>query len=778
MLSFEPPYAVIDGYTLLGDHADPTRWYALPPAPTLAMDAGRPALSILEYLGGGAGSDKLSGALLNLSTTLSIADTTLLALADRLSERLGGAAGITVTPALYDSGTVELIVLGSSSVSTGAPSGGGPSGNGSSGPFDVIFTGPGSPSLGGDNRASFQLLLDERAAQLVDACIDAPELPILVVYRMQLSGLRPSFSINVQADWSKVYHDLEQRAKANVYFVSADVQAMISETLERDNIKIDQTVFGVGPEASAQADKAQKFLVEWVTNRLFTPFVDPAAATANSIGQVIDDTVFSLTRSVLPGLGYKLKYVSTDELRSMSARMDETVAERREIVPQGTVGGILNALRLDEDGAVRATWAALRESLVTKVNIADFPRLEVQVGSEDRFELDGVAEVTVDMARVSDANEISDQQTFTFRDGDDRHSYVVNLLGRAKPSLAHPYRWRAQVAFDPSGPFGPHAPVALDWRTGTTTELIVEPREAYAVPTVTVAAAPTFSWAQFPAVDVDLRYDDAADPDAPTQHDRLLLTAEHPNSTWRYRSVGTSAQLYTHRITYERPLDQGGPVVAPERREIDDILTVPDPMPRKRRLNLFVSLPWDAIVTAFVELQYRDDERGIRSDEQLELSSATPYIRKDIPIAADGPTALSYRLTVLFRDGRLLEGSWRTTDDDRLVLDRTLVDTRAVSVRVLGGPLAARKLMQVLVRLEVTDPISSAVRASTEWVIDSGNEITPPAPWEYLAGDPPARGVRYQAMFIDEQGFPSSTAWATTRSDLLIVSLASRSVSG
>jgi hypothetical protein len=295
---------------------------------------------------------------------------------------------------------------------------------------------------------------------------------------------------------------------------------------------------------------------------------------------------------------------------------------------------------------------------------------------------------------------------------------------------------------------------------------------------VTVEASPTFSWSQFPAVDVDLRYSDPTDPQGMVQHGRLGLSPSHPQDTWRFRAVVADPPAYSYQITYERPGDQGGPISAPERQQVDDILTIPDPLPRKRRLNIFTSLPWEKITTAFVELAYHDDAHGIHSDEQLDLSAGTTYIRKDIPIAADGPTAVSYRLTVLFTDGKLLAGSWRSTEDDRLVIDRTLVDSRAAAVRVVSGPLASRHLAEVHVRLEADDPVTGAVRAKTELVIDASNEASPLPPWEYLAGDPPVQGLRYQAVFIDDHGFPTTTPWAVSARDLLVVSLANRTISG
>jgi hypothetical protein len=96
---------------------------------------------------------------------------------------------------------------------------------------------------------------------------------------------------------------------------------------------------------------------------------------------------------------------------------------------------------------------------------------------------------------------------------------------------------------------------------------------------------------------------------------------------------------------------------------------------------------------------------------------------------------------------------------------------------VIGGPLADRHLRAVHLTLEVADPVTGAVRAGTELVVDATNEADPPT-WEYLAGDPPARGVRHRAVFLDDHGFPTTTPWATSATGLLVVSLHARSVSG
>ncbi|MDM7916969.1 MAG: hypothetical protein QUU85_17140, partial [Candidatus Eisenbacteria bacterium] len=644
------------------------------------------------------------------------------------------------------------------------------------GPFSIRYLGAGRPSLGGDNRAVFQLLLDETAAELAEKCLEAPDLPLVAIYRLTFAALRPSYGVRIEADWSKVYHSLENKARANAWIIAADAERMVEETLTDQNIRVTTDIFGTGEGARGAAERARKQLIDWVLERFFVAQADPASATANSIGKVIDDTVWSVVRSVLPGVGYRLRDREDRELKLLSARMEESVAEVREVIPQGTLGGMLQRYRVDERGEVREDWPARRAKLLSQVNLEGFPRLEVQVGVEDRFETDGLAQVQVDLERRDASGASRDPQSFVFRSAADRKAYVVNLLGAAPGDLRAPFRYRASISFDPTGPLGQRPVLESGWREGNVTELYVEPRSVYRIQEVTVAATPTFSFGPFPAVTAELRYRDALGGE---QHGRVELAADRSRGAWRYAIFGERIEPYEYRLTYHRDATAGGPIETPWQSAIDEWLSVPDPMPVKRVLNLFTSLPWADLSVAFVQIRYDDPVHGVKFEEQIDLAADKPFLRRDYPIHADGPRTLRYRLTLLFTNGSLLEGSWRETDDDRLVLDRRLVDTRRITVRALGGSLAENRLASVEVELSAVVPGAAgdgaAERQSTKLRIEPGKEAEAQA-WDYLLGDPPARTIRARATFIDGNGFVTEPA-ITTESDLLVVQLRSKSLS-
>jgi len=588
---------------------------------------------------------------------------------------------------------------------------------------------------------------------------------------MAFAGLRPSFHIDIKADWHKVYQSLQNKFNLNLYYVTADAGIKVDEALEQAGIRINTTVFGTGPGAQASADRARKQLIDWIFERLFVSMVDTSAATANAVGQVIDSTVSSLVRAVIPGVSYRLRAMEENQLRMLSVRMNESVAERREIVPQGTLGGLLQRFRLNRDGSVNPAWPALRGQLVQKINLEGFPRLEVQVAVEDRFATDGLSQVGVDLRRSNAAGSPTNQKMLMFRTASEREEYIVNLLGEADPRLSAPYEYRYTVHFDPTGRFGFHQPVTSPWQEARTTELFVEPRSAatYTVRTVQVGLAPTFSFSQFAAVTVELRAGSVNTPEF--QSARMILNQEKLQAEWRYRSFGHIPMPYEYRATFHRPLDRGGDIQGSWTAQAEDWLSIPDPLPRKRTINLITNLPWPELLAAFIQLRYADEANGIHYDEQIDLNSSTVFFRRDIPIAENGPRALSYRLTILFHSGKLMEGSWRETEDDRLLLDRRVVESRLVRFRTVGGTMRENRLSQVRILLQAREPGRDLVRSETEMRIRSDSSDQTFAPWEYLIGDPPVRTIHYDLLFIDENAFTETISWRPTDADLVVVNL-------
>jgi hypothetical protein len=763
VLTLDPPYPVVDGYALLPDHADPELFYALPVAPNLAMVDGRPQLSLIQYLGGGAGAAKVSGGVLQLTTELQVPSADLAALGAGLARVRGLTGTPRVAPVVFDSGTVELTVLGSTN--TPPPDGSAAPG----GAFTVEFSAGGRPSLGNANPCSFQLILNEAAAEMIAACIDEPELPVLVTYVMSFAALRPSFTVDISADWHKVYSTLQQKVGFNAWVAAADVDIAITNAMETSGIDVDTVVLGTGAGSAASAARTREQLLDWVLERLFQPMAPPEPPGAG-IGQAIGDAVWSLTRAILPGVSYKLKKIDENQLRRMDIRATERVAEARELRPQGMLGGLLRGLRVDDTGRPNPAWPAIRAGMVQQVELSGFPRLEVGVDLVDRFAGDGLRSCRVQLARALPDGTHADPAELSFTAANLAHrDYVVNLIDDAARDAVWdtPYVYRVLADFDPSSPLRPPGPAESPWRAQRARDLLVDPREAYAVTDVTVTVAPLFSFALFGAVTVELR-----PAGVPGRTARVVLTAEADSKQWRYAASGADGGPYEWRATYHRPLEAGGDVTTAWTEAVEPWLSLPDPMPEKLAVNFYVDLPWPDIAFALLEVRYADEAHDVRyAQESITLGAATPVVSRTYSIAAGGSRAVDYRLTIKLAAGGLVEGSWRSASDDRIVVDRRLVDERQVLVRALGGPFAPLKLADAFVTVEARDPATGTARATRKLRVPADLTSGVVGSFTYLRGDPPVTQVFHQVVTVDTSGFVRTQPWTSSSADLLVLDL-------
>lgn len=767
MLWLQPPFIAVEGAAAFPDHADPQLWHAVPLRPRLAVIDDRPAFELTLFADDVAGPGHVSGGFLALTTELALTEATLAAIVTAAGRARPGSGTPRVVPAAFDSGSVELTVLGRTSVPppTGSAAPGGM--------FEVTFAAGGRPSLAGTNTAAFQVVLSESAASAILGSLQDAAVPVLVNYALTYQALRPAFTVDVHADWAKLFTDLSQRLTTNAWFVAADAEVAVRNAMESTGVSVDVVVEG-GGDAAAAAERARTQLVDLVFDRLFESMVPPTSPAAE-IGDVIEEAVWSLQRAVVPGASYRLKALADNELRSFAIRARERVAEAREVRPQGTVDALLRTLRTLPDGSPDPDWETIRSGLVHRIELRGFPRLVVAVSVVDRFGSDGLRSVEVEFAHGQRPDDppsepvSTDITAISLTAAAPSATWVLNLLAdAAQPDWKRPYRYRVTAHFDPATGLLPGQRVTGEWTDANTADLYVEPRSVYAATDVTLTVAPLFSFTLFPVVSVELAAGTATSATA-----QLTLDAEHPLLHWVAASTDPSAG-YSYRPTFHRPVEAGGAVVGDWTHALEPFVSLPDPMPEKLMVTFFVALPWPQIAFAMLELAYADEAAGIRyAPETVVLSAATINLQRTYSIASAGSRELAYRLTVQRTDGTLVEGSWRTTTDDRVIVDSRLIEQRQVRVRVLGA-LADRGLATASLHLEVRAADGNP-RAQLDTQLASPTAI---APFVYPLGDPPQRTVWWRLSGFDTNGFAVVQPWGSGTSDLLVVDLRSLTVTG
>ena len=125
-----------------------------------------------------------------------------------------------------------------------------------------------------------------------------------------------------------------------------------------------------------------------------------------------------------------------------------------------------------------------------------------------------------------------------------------------------------------------------------------------------------------------------------------------------------------------------------------------------------------------------------------------------------------------------MDGSWRETEDERIVIDRKLVDLKCIRVKCIGGSLDEGKLSRIKLLLHVKQPGSDQIRHEKEIVISAGDDEKDEITWEFLIGDPPVHIIHYKGVFVTEDGFVTENRWKSTNADLLVVHVSRQAVNG
>jgi hypothetical protein len=758
MLSFKPPFQVVGGFPVFADHEDRDLFHMLPDQPRLVQDAaGLPKFELVRYLGDTAGGGALSGGFLTLTASLAIPDPARAAVRAALKVSVGRT--IRVQNALFDEGSVDLVLLGQTS--------GGPQSDGS--PFKVTMLGSGLPSMAGDNTIAFQVALDAQAAAFVEGALGLPGLPALLLYRMALSGLQPAFGVRISGDWSKLHEELQSRFRANVYYVRADVEADIRKSATSAGVKVDTTVFD--GDAAEQAAQAERQMIDWITDNFFDPAYGAKPPQAPSLVNEIKTSILDVVDTLMPGASFKLKTLREEDVRSIEARIDRTTARRRDLVFQASLGATLEGLRVDENGNERADWPVTKARLVGGLNVAAIPRREVTLGCVDRFASDGVALVEIDIALPDpDGGADLNPRTEVFDDAAQRARYVVNLMGAPPEMLTQPYRYRLRVHYDPSSAFGQEPVGEAPWVDGRSSELIVDPRVhgPYRLRSPQIGVAPGFPFAQFPQVLVETSR--VEDDGREEQIGNLVLTPAQPLIRWTFRGHGASAERFRFRVTYDRPTDQGGPVLRDWQETSTTLLTLPDPLPHRRRASFFTNLPWAEIAIAFLEVRYSDPANGVEINERINLAATVPFVERDYAIADPAVQALRFRLTAFLPLRGLVQGDWRESLESTFVIGRELFEMRAIRFRAIGLPIESRQLGSLRLKAEVLDP---GDRKLFETLIEvgTGQGGSDLGTWTFPRAGTEAARLRIRADWRDENGFADSSGWQALTRDLVVFSL-------
>lgn len=749
MLYLEPPYLIVNGVTIFRDHSDREQLYFMPAAPHLTMltDPATkqriPQFQLIKYRGRAG-----NGGFLNFDCNLGLEQSELEEIRDeaRRQLRLRGTPRLAPVP-LVD-GSVKLMLLGKQTGDEAETDGAAPQ-------FVLKIDHHAKPSLYGNNQAGFSVALDQEGVSVLEQAMQGEMSPLLVVYSLDYLALRPAYNVRLNIDWDRVQKHFDEHFGVNTWFFSADIDKAVDELIDNRVIVLEADTFvPEGEDADGvigRRDEALNQVRDMITEAFFEPSLDPFKEEEDGWDKAAGFLERLAPMNMYRGRNALFTYSKRDYTRidrkSLNINISERTTVKRTIHPQGHLAGITRVIT--EQGLDLARF-------IIPVDLDDkwFERRRVLARSRANFEEDSIASISVRM-------QYGDEPKNVVLDSPAASGAVDWASQFADGAMRRDVQVSYTVSF--KGADSSERPVTLTSAPRVTdVELLeINPRELYAITPVPIIAL-SFPWKQYPTVEVRTRYLDEAN--RINIGDSFLLTERAPEALWKLFSLDPARTRFEYKLVYRAANHKD--IEMPWVETDEERVIARDPFPKKRILDIAPSFNWLEVERVFVDVAYKDPANRIDEEQSFEFTEED-RATKSFTVDLRNPDLrrVAYSVTVMYRDGRLLEIPRSYTLDRRVIVHANMRGHRIVSVSPAAGDFVRKRVKEMLVDLRYEDlanGVSFSDQLSFATAGDRGH-------FEFDFIDESRTAYEYQVRYKFTNGLSRTVPWKLAAADELLV---------
>ena len=729
MLYEAPPFYVINGISVMRDHADRLQFYYMPLSPrfvTRKGDIDVPQCLLIKYRSATRG-----GGMMDFDVHLGLSEQERAALAQEL-QRLANLDKLpNISPVPVVSGTVKLMLFGRAS-------GDKPDADGSG--FVRSMQHHSSPALYDGNRAAFSVELDDRGMTILDQAMRGELAPIAVVYGLDYLALRPAYHVKLQIDWDRVQDLMDKTYGHEGMFTSIQIQDTVEKLVDQRVIVFEADTFVPEDEGGTVIERRNAAIArvrDMITDAFFESSVDPlrqAPTGWDKAANIIKS--FSPQRFKPSGVfSYRKTHYSRVDKKRLDVDFSERITIKRTIFPQGHLSGLFQVFGQGLDP----------NRLIIKVDADDpwFKRRKVRVISRADFANDPVRSLTATLTYGSSTRTVlldktTPEQTVewpsTVRDG----------------ALIEPVSLRFSVDLKPAD--AGERPNRLESESvavlGESKE--IEPRDLFSLEAIPVLTLPNFPFDRYPQVDVQLRYDDPKNKIR--QDDVVRLTKDQPNGVWQRFIVGAPAGPIMAKVTF-RAADHRNretpfaPLTSPQ-------VDIGDPSPQRLKVTVVPALNFNEVDRAFVDLEYVDEANALKVEDSIEIAQGQPI--KPFIVDRINPqlSRVRYRVAVLMKDSTLFEGPWSTTLASRIFVRTDVKGHRAVTLRS-PADFAQQGLERITIEARAKDELAGLEFSDRFDFLGPGATAT----FEFDFVDPVRDAYELRVKWLFKNGLSAQQDW-------------------
>lgn len=753
MLYLNPPFHIIEGVSLFPDHADRLQYYYLPLMPQLTtLEDGRggkpiPQIQLIKYRGRAG-----NGGFLNFDVNVGIDEKTL----SKIRTQLRQAAGLNQDPRLAPvqliDGSVKLLLLGKQTGDTSNPNG--------TPQFVLKIDQAAKPSLYGSNQAAFSVALDQFGVTVMEKALQGEMTPIGVVYSLEYLALRPAYSVRLNVNWDRVQKHLDEQFKIDAIFTSIEIDKAVDELIENRAIVLEADTFiPEGEENSAvlgRRDQAVNEVREMITDAFFQPSINPVQEAKDGWDRAayLADRVSRLAVtggwSSVGTFSYKKVDYTRIDRKSLNVNINERTTVKRSIYPQGHLSGLCRFLTKEGYDLNR---------FIVPVDLDDpwFDRRKLNVISRANFDEDSISSINVQLKYGNTPQNVL-LESSTARSEVQWASILQNQIMQREVEAAYTVNFKNVD--------GTERPIALasSPEVVSVDNLEINPRKLYSIVHIPIVAL-SMPWNRYPQVEVHLKYTD--EPHNIRMDEIVLLTQAQPDQTWKIFVRDPHRTQFQYKLIY-RSVDNRD--VETSFVETDEErVTVRDPRPNKRTLSVVSSLDWATVDRALVDLVYEDPTNDVYAEASYEFnpddSASKNFV---VDLVNQARRQIAYQVTLLFKNGRMLEVPRSLTNERRIILRSNMRGHRIITVRPRPVDFASKRLREMQVELRYED-MDEGLSFSELVILQSREEQ---GSFEFDYADDQKFAYEYRVTYWYSNGMSRSTDWSTSKANDLLIPVA------
>ena len=756
MLYLDAPIGPIGGLMIYRDHENPNLFFYVPERPRLARNDGVPEFVFLTYRRDitdnpdfNEAEDSLGGGFLSFTVDLSVDERRLKSIKRELRDFAENSGEIQLAPIQFRKGSVRL------SIAENEPEGEAPPTPAEEQRgfrlYEKIY-GATKPSLFGNNRATFSLLVDREMATLLEAGMRTGVSPIGVIYDLEFLGLRPAFNVKVTAEYKRIYNHLETEfgARGQIYAVSlaAEIAAAFQKLRDEGAIKVEVMHFTDDEDLRAQATAAFDWFKTQLLNDFFNSALQPPSfmtrqpGSGGLLGQ-LQNLLGPLSRpqegsSSTPERGAPATEAPTsaEPPTGMGSGVTSSRAASQAASGGGGAGGgggasdmspfqvafSLKMYRQEElkkrtfeysmqaavarEAAPQGLFSTVLDGLdldraIKRVDLDDdfFDRIRVNVSMGEDLEAAQISAVAVNLEYPAEREPGVDADHtagFLFRPGEmDSHVFTTFL----NDARERDYRYKMDVTFSPNSEWeGRDSQVSTGWIAASESELVLSPLDQLELLDIQVSLGDLDS-EEIQQAEVKLVYSDP-EHDFETEKTLLLKPGEGAQN-WKLRLGDDASRQFQYKVRYF--LKSGN-----LRYETDFVTTedptviVNEPFTGENSVRLMPLLDADTLLEAVVDLEYEEQSTGYRREFQELIDATNAGNRKSLkfPTLDSDSGSMSVETTVVRSDGSVFESGKKKLDTSVAIISDGSGEVHRIKVRLPSPSLGTL----VALKIELTGP--------------------------------------------------------------------------